>query len=638
MEKRIDQLVSLAKSMAEDVELHKRIAEECGSDLEIIEIHDEIIFLLREAAEILQGIDVADNYLNQFNQQIALIPQVFPFLSQVNNSDLVGNNNSQNIKNIIQQSRDKIKTTAQQMRFNHEFFRKLGFFQHNIVAIGANGSGKTTLAYDLKRYLPQHGVMISAQKVLLIPTFSGISNLNSTSKKLQDRQAADKTYKSTYSTENNGNSYQLMTQLGGEFHLLLDNLLADRSATRNKYCDAMRGTTQYQEVPETKLDRALDIWNSLLPHRTITCSDGINITLSTTAADEYPAYQMSDGEKVLLFLVAQVLQAPKSGFIVVDEPEMYLHKTIVTKLWDTLEAERIDCIFIYLTHDLDFATSRTDAKKIWIKSFDYPNQWKIEDIPENELPEQLLLELIGSRKDILFCEGKNNSLDAKIFNILFPQFTICPVDSCFDVINYTKSFNKLPMVTTKAHGIIDSDYHDPSRLTSLATEGIYSYSMAEIENLLLDEEFLKIITNQLLKDQSTVENIKIDILNQLNKDSEFQASNYVSGKINYYFRNSHVPRGRSKEEIKSNFSSFVSAVDINTWHNERQLELEEVVLQKKYSRALQIYNNKGLKTIAQRHLKISDFHELAIRLLATKSEARDILKIHFKNLLLSIEK
>ncbi|GHV17087.1 hypothetical protein FACS1894169_11730 [Bacteroidia bacterium] len=82
--------------------------------------------------------------------------------------------------------------------------------------------------------------------------------------------------------------------------------------------------------------------------------DGVNV---------YQPIQMSDGEKVLLFLIAQVLQAPKDGFIVVDEPEMYLHKTILKKLWDRLEKERPDCLFIYLTHDLDFATSGKSSER-----------------------------------------------------------------------------------------------------------------------------------------------------------------------------------------------------------------------------------------------------------------------------------
>ncbi|MGP5109570.1 AAA family ATPase [Pseudomonas helleri] len=631
--KRRDTIINNAEALAFKIEGHKVIAENCNSGLEIIDLHERMIILVRETSEVLKEVDVSDNYLNQFEQQISDVSTAFPFLNQIDNPDFVGENNRDSLRLTILGSRANLNAVLKQIQFNHEFFNKLGFFQHNIVAIGANGSGKTTLANELKRYLPQHGVVISAQKILLIPTFSGISNINSTSQKLSSAQVADKTYKSTYSTEGGGNAYGLLVQLGGEFHVLLDNLLAERSAARNQYCEAAVSSKEYRDVPETKLDRALNIWNSLLPHRTISCSDGINITLNMASGETYPAYQMSDGEKVLLFLVAQVLQAPASGFIVVDEPEMYLHKTIVDKLWDTLEAERSDCIFVYLTHDLHFATSRVGSKKIWIKSFKHPNLWEIEGVPDNELPEQLLLELLGSRKNILFCEGTHNSLDVKLFSILFPHLTICPVDSCFDVINYTKAFNKLPMVATKALGLIDSDYHDSQRLTSLTSESIYSYSMAEIENLLLDEGFLNVIARQLLKDKSVTDSIKQDILDKLREDIELQVSNYVSAKINYYFRSSHVTRGRNANEIQEHFASFIGAVDIPAWHDERKQELQKIISEKNYSRALQVYNNKGLKAIVQRHLKISDFSDMAVRVLIEKSETRCILKRHFPVLL-----
>jgi hypothetical protein len=108
-----------------------------------------------------------------------------------------------------------------------------------------------------------------------------------------------------------------------------------------------------------------------------------------------------------------------------------------------------------------------------------------------------LLELLGSRKNIYFCEGKKGKIDEKIYNILFPNFTITPVDSCFDVIHYTKAFNKIPNVTTKAFGLIDSDYHTPERLSALGPKCIFSFSMSEVENLLMDETFLKILAKQL---------------------------------------------------------------------------------------------------------------------------------------------
>ncbi|GAH33976.1 unnamed protein product, partial [marine sediment metagenome] len=79
---------------------------------------------------------------------------------------------------------------------------------------------------------------------------------------------------------------------------------------------------------------------------------------------------MSDGERVVFYLIGAVISVPENSIIVIDEPEMHIHKSITKKLWDKIEQERTDCTFIYLTHDIDFASSRQEATKIWAKGFD----------------------------------------------------------------------------------------------------------------------------------------------------------------------------------------------------------------------------------------------------------------------------
>lgn len=338
---------------------------------------------------------------------------------------------------------------------------------------------------------------------------------------------------------------------------------------------------------------------------------------------------MSDGEKVMLYLIAQVLQAPRDGFIVVDEPEMYLHKTILKKLWDMLEAKRPDCIFIYLTHDLDFATSRTTAKKIWIKSFSHPDKWEIEDIPTDDIPETLMFELLGSRKNILFCEGIKGSIDERIYSILFPELTTVPVGSCFDVINHTKAFNKLKNVNTKAYGLIDADHHNSERLHKLVAEDVYSFKVAEVENLFLDDEFLKLLATQLLVDEEKVELIKSDVIKELDKLKEVQATNYVSTKVNYYFTDSDVTKGNILTELESNYQDFLDKVSINEWYTERLQELNQMVNSSDYYKVLVSLNNKGIRSIASKHLKISDFTDRCIKLLLSSDEAKNTLNKYF---------
>ena len=397
-----------------------------------------------------------------------------------------------------------------------------------------------------------------------------------------------------------------------EFKVLLNNLLSENNTLNNKYVQSVRNGENCS-VPESKLIKAIEIWNSLIEHRVLECSDGININLKAlTSEDSYPAYQMSDGEKVVLYYIAHVLQAPQDGFIIVDEPEIYLHKTLLSKLWDILETEREDCIFVYLTHDLEFATSRNTAKKVWIKSFNHPDKWEIENIPSNELPEALLLKLLGSRKRILFCESESGKIDEKIYNILLPNFTITPVKTCFDVINYTKAFNELPNKTAESFGLIDSDHHDPDRLLSLQAQNVFSLNVSEVENLLFDEGFLRDFSRQMMCNGDVVSTIKRAVIEKLSNTKELQVANYISAKINYYFKSSHVSKGNTRDEVKNHYSHFTDNINIDKWHDTREIELQDIIDSQDYDRALFVINDKGLKTIANRNFNIGNFQEKAL--------------------------
>lgn len=618
---------SLAENIAKIV-AQLDISKAVDAETTTIKLYEDVLNHFFQLQELVSTSTLSQNYLNQFQNEINVSLNSFPYRNH-NDSSFINENQKNSIKTSIESQVSGLSNHLKLMQFNFDFFTKLNFFQNNVVAVGANGSGKTTLSNELKKYLPQNGVVIAAQKILIIPTFSGISNQSSTSQQLLQTQSADKTLRTTYSTENSGNAYHILANIGVELKILLDNLLAERSAIRNQFCDAINNGSADRNVPETKLDKTLNIWNSLIQHRTIECSDGINITLKTDGIDPYQAHQMSDGEKVTLYLIAQILQAPTDGFIIVDEPEMYLHKTILTKLWDKLEKERQDCIFIYLTHDLDFAASRPTAKKVWIRSFTHPNHWEIENIPQNELPEPLLMELLGSRKTILFCEGIKGSIDEKVCNILFPEFTITPVESCFDVMSYTKAFNKIPNTTVKAYGLIDSDHHDENRLVKLRTENVLSFSMSEIESLFFDENFLKVLAVQLLKDEETIKLIKMEVLVLLEREKELQISNFVSAKINYYFKDSHVSKGNSLEDVNKNFKKFADEVKIQEWYDIRTSEINEILSSRNYPKALQIFNNKGLRAVANKHLKITDFTERSLQLLQFDPAAIKILQAYF---------
>ncbi|ECP1109821.1 DUF4435 domain-containing protein, partial [Campylobacter jejuni] len=204
----------------------------------------------------------------------------------------------------------------------------------------------------------------------------------------------------------------------------------------------------------------------------------------------YDLTNFSRGEELILYLISKILTIPNNEqqIIIIDEPELHLHPSLTNRLWDILEKHRQDCLFIYITHDLNFASSRTNSDKFWIKSYN-GEKWEFEQISTNEImPQELFLKLLGTRRNVLFIEGKNNSLDFKIYSVLYPQYQIITCGSCEKVIQYTKAFNdQSALHGFKAYGIIDRDYRSQNEINALMNKDINVLKVAEVENLFLLE-------------------------------------------------------------------------------------------------------------------------------------------------------
>mgnify|MGYP005928267897 FL=1 len=515
----------------------------------------------------------------------------------------------------------------------YDFYKKLGFAQKNTVLVGANGCGKTSLANLLKRTLDiRDGIVIPAQKLLILPKFSNTPNLASTKTHFEQYQNDILSDKVTFDAKQMDDfEYTLAKRYGSEMVKVLGILLGERQVMINRGAAKVKDGQNivFDDIRST-LDDVMVIWNGLIEHRQLDCDEN-NLLKIKYEDTSYDAHEMSDGERVIIYHTGRVLLAPKNSLIIVDEPEIHLHKTIANKLWDALEARRKDCTFIYFTHDLDFASSRI-AQKGWIKEFKYPNNWHIELIEENVIPEELQLKLVGSRKKILFCEGDTqNSIDKFVFEILFPDYTIQPVESCKTVIAYTRAFNKLENVPIKAYGLIDRDFRNEEQLKKLEKESIYSYSVAEIENLFLIEDFI-VKFAQYKHEPIDIDELKNKVIQTANDNMESQLAAYITNAINYTFTESHIKRADTKEKVSINFSDFIASIDIEKLYKEQKQKIEKIISDRNYNELIKIINHKGLITLvaqAFRYTKQKDYIEKALSFLREEESSRIILKKYF---------
>ena len=540
---------------------------------------------------------------------------------------------------------EKYRDLAENVFVNSFFVSKtfyllkaIGFTSSNVVLIGANGSGKTTFANSIREQLEKtdNGIVIPAQKLLVFPTYNSIPTYKSAFADYESRQKVCLDDKQTFKAEKNDDyPYSLSKQYSEELRILVSALISERLERRNNFCsNAREGDIIHLNDFKSNIDEVIEIWNHLIEHRTLLCDNLGNLQIEC-GDEKYPAYKMSDGERVIFYVVGRVMLAKESSLIIVDEPEMHLHKAILNKLWDILEEKRKDCMFIYLTHDIDFAYTRI-ANKRWLKSYSSSTSgifenWEIESIADSEIPEALLMKILGSRKKVLFCEGKQGSLDRQIIELLFPNFTITPLASCKDVINYTKAYNKISNKYAVAYGIIDRDFRTKEQLDKLAAENIYSYDVAEIENLFLIEDFIKGFA-EYKHEPCDIDNIKTQILALLTRNKEQQISSYLIQRINYNFNESHVRNGKDKTEVEANFNEFVKQIKIEEWYNIRLQELDDVIKTSNYAKVIMLYNNKGLHSIIEKALGISSYNLKALEYLRNSQNARDVLHNVFPKL------
>lgn len=540
---------------------------------------------------------------------------------------------------------EKYRDLAENVFVNSFFVSKtfyllkaIGFTSSNVVLIGANGSGKTTFANSIREQLEKtdNGIVIPAQKLLVFPTYNSIPTYKSAFADYESRQKVCLDDKQTFKAKKNDDyPYSLSKQYSEELRILVSALISERLERRNNFCsNAREGDIIHLNDFKSNIDEVIEIWNHLIEHRTLLCDNLGNLQIEC-GDEKYPAYKMSDGERVIFYVVGRVMLAKESSLIIVDEPEMHLHKAILNKLWDILEEKRKDCMFIYLTHDIDFASTRI-ANKRWLKSYSSSTSgifenWEIESIADSEIPEALLMKILGSRKKVLFCEGKQGSLDRQIIELLFPNFTITPLASCKDVINYTKAYNKISNKYAVAYGIIDRDFRTKEQLDKLAAENIYSYDVAEIENLFLIEDFIKGFA-EYKHEPCDIDNIKTQILALLTRNKEQQISSYLIQRINYNFNESHVRNGKDKTEVEANFNEFVKQIKIEEWYNIRLQELDDVIKTSNYAKVIMLYNNKGLHSIIEKALGISSYNLKALEYLRNSQNARDVLHNVFPKL------
>ena len=494
----------------------------------------------------------------------------------------------------------------------------------SLIFVGANGCGKTRLGAWIELQSPDKNKVhrISAQKSLCMPEMITPKSVDIAENELLfgHQKSMNKLGFKWHSNP--------ATCLLDDYSALMVYLFSEETEANAKFRADYIASTERIPAPVTKMDRVKELWEKILPHRELVIG-GLRITtrMKDSTGEGYKASDMSDGERVIFYLIGQCLAAPQDGIIVIDEPELHLHKSVQISLWTEIEKLRNDCVFIYLTHDVDFAASQEGATRVWLKSFD-GTIWDWEVVEPNEsLPNDLMLEILGSRKPVVFVEGENGSYDVDLYRAIFPNFLIVPRGSCSQVVLSVKALKANPQLHhLQACGIIDRDRRVDAEINSLASDSIFVLSVAEVENLFCTQDILKIVSNRLVRDPEVdFQRVSNEIFKRLQSELDVQVSLHVASEIQ--FRLTRFDQNcQGPEQLSQALTALSGGIDVKALYSEWKKRFNQIILTADYDHLLMVYNRKSLARQISEFLglKPNELPELVVRL--ARNECHDEIR------------
>lgn len=500
--------------------------------------------------------------------------------------------------------------------------KEIIFQTKNCAILGANGKGKSSLSKKISSGDPSVKIhLISAQR-----------NLSINQGKHKATKDDELTVRQTTFIRSDGGVLDIPTDnnfIQSDFDQNLEKIIRDDI---NLHANASRNhiSTAVYIKPETKANDVFKIWNKIFLDKSIYINENgkiyvSGINLQDASNQPYEIENLSDGERSALYLITKCLYAPKKSMVIVDEAETHLNQSLLQDLWDEIEGFRSDCSFLYISHNIEFVTSRRDCSNFWIKSFEYPESWVVEEIKEDVLPEDLIIQIIGTKKNkILFVESKDstNLSDKKLYQKIYPDFKVLSVNSCADVEKFTKALNKSNENYSKEYfGLIDRDYKTDEDIARLESEKVFTIPTAEFEGLFYLEEVVRkyLEINSVEAVENKIELLKSDLI-KLSNSYDYKNTFYKTMiRKDFYDKNSNL---KGYEE----FSVFNFTPDISGIDSKFQLRNSDNT---SINNMLKCINTKAVKNIKVNDKNASEYQLLIIDLLSKN----DVFKEEFKKVL-----
>ena len=475
----------------------------------------------------------------------------------------------------------------------HDVFKQTDYFPRNCVIGGAAGVGKTSFCLMLKNILgADNCVYISSERLANIwyksidPEELDIDKAANESNEKRVRFDYNVIYRGVYSLED------YFTDIPVELPEELTSVLDDFWRRNGK---VSRLTAIFNEIfAPLRLYFTSDYRPYILKNVTLRNYPDENI--NSKSAISHPLEVSGSSQLAAAYLICKILLSPKRGFIIVDNPDLFLTATVSEKLWNLLQQERKDCIFVFATSNSDFvAANRNSDKYILtkfcsdkvVKSLDYNNmettcRYKLLKLSQNQLPIDVQFKLLSAGKKILFLHQPLNSFDIKplIENALRRDFVVYPLNTAEEVIFYTKFFNSYKNRPKNAFGVVLNGFLSDIEAEKLKKERIFNVDyfgweaiFADKKNLLIFYKFFDVDYQLNMSDVFYIlEKYKKGIANKIATDKILFQTQIINRKI-LLQQNSNIDKFFDNLPQKNDFASTKKSLenDINRILNKKNI-------------------------------------------------------------------
>ncbi|MCL2032355.1 MAG: DUF4435 domain-containing protein [Methanomassiliicoccaceae archaeon] len=473
-----------------------------------------------------------------------------------------------------------------------ELFEIFKYGNKNYVIFGKNGSGKTKL-------LERVSSSILTGSSFVIPAKRNVNSIGGAG---LVRQKID--LKEILSEKNNPVYY--LTR-----------------AVRNRAFEEID-----KKITPNIQEKFFEIFNSLGLERKIQIEQD-HPYLYAEGKNKYSLIEGSDGEITVAYMIMATLLLPSNAFVFIDEPENHLNGSLMQKLFDRLEDERPDLVFIYLTHVVNFVESRKNVELIYLeKTAATPHEFKFKNVKDfDSVDLDMILSIEGTQDDIIFCEGDDkNSIDCKILESAYANYIVKPVGSCERVINCVYGLSeKYNFLRRNAYGIIDGDFRTEDEKKSLRDKNIFVLEYNELENLLIDSEILACVNkNTMDKD---IEKVNKDLIKIIKKRKRATMDDYLNKRYNRILK---------AEKLRYN-ENLVEEIDSLNEKNKKTImdeihkyesDFDDCISRGDYNALIRLVPAKGIVDEAAQQIGIKgkdDYIGRVIKLIKQNKEVRQLV-------------